>query len=404
MVERDHRGGPGGPESDALRDGPLSASRNAPETPAGLAARRARAAAWLASEGIGAAFFEDAEGSRDQALRYLSGQPGDALLILAADGRSVLVAWDLNLARLASSADEILAYSDFERLPLRALSEVLARLGLSEGSKIELPSTFAYPRYIDFVEGLPGYDLVCRAAGIDGFLGRMRSVKEPAELETYRRACAITDGIIDGLERGVRSLAIRSELDAALFIERSARDSGCEGLGFETLAAGPSRSWGIHAFPPYGPGPFAGEGMSILDFGVRLEGYTSDVTMSFVRGTLAPDAERMIELVQQAHDEAIEMLAPGRKCREIALRVDGIFAQAGLAMPHALGHGIGLDAHEAPALRSREDCADVLEAGQVVTIEPGLYYPELGGVRLEDDILITEMGRERLTASRIVRL
>jgi Xaa-Pro aminopeptidase len=73
-------------------------------------------------------------------------------------------------------------------------------------------------------------------------------------------------------------------------------------------------------------------------------------------------------------------------------------------MPHGLGHGIGLDAHEAPFLRSREDCVDVLAAGQIVTIEPGLYHPELGGLRLEDDILITDTGHEVLTKSRIVRL
>jgi Xaa-Pro dipeptidase len=73
-------------------------------------------------------------------------------------------------------------------------------------------------------------------------------------------------------------------------------------------------------------------------------------------------------------------------------------------MPHALGHGIGLEAHEAPALRNREDNCGVLVAGQIVTVEPGLYHPELGGLRYEDDILITGTGHEVLTRSRIVRL
>lgn len=366
--------------------------------------RRARVAARLASEGIGAALFEDVEGRRDQAIRYLTGQPGDALLVVAAEGRSVLVAWDISLARLLASADEILAYTDFARLPLKALAEALVRLGVPKGSKVELPSTLAYPRFIDYVEGLPDYDLLCRRDGIDAELNACRSVKDESEIAIYRKAAAITNGLIDVIEAAVRSGEAETELDVALLIERSSREAGCEGLGFETLAAGPTRSWGIHAFPSYGAGPFAVGGMSILDFGLRLEGYTTDVTMSFVKGELGSEGERMLELVERVHDEAIAMLAPGVPCRDVALRADAIFGEAGYSMPHALGHGIGLEAHEAPTLRNREDNVDVLAVGQIVTVEPGLYDPELGGIRYEDDILITESGREALTRSRIVRL
>jgi Xaa-Pro aminopeptidase len=361
-------------------------------------------AAKLASEGIGAALFEDAEGRRDQAIRYLSGQPGDALFVISAEGESVLIAWDVNLARLLADAGEILAYTDYARLPIRALSEALARLKVAPGSKVELPSTFAYPRYIEFVEGLSGYDLVCRNDGIDAFVGSLRAVKDESEIALYRRLSKITDHIMDEIEAKVRSGVISTEMDAALFIERAGRAAGCEGVGFETLAAGPTRSWGIHAFPPYGAGPFAAEGMSILDFGLRLEGYTSDVTMSFLKGEMGQERERMVELVERAHDETIAMLEPGRLCREVSFRADAIFAEASLVMPHGLGHGVGLDAHESPSMKNREDWPDILRPGNIVTIEPGLYHPELGGVRWEDDILITDAGHEVLTRSRIVRL
>jgi Xaa-Pro dipeptidase len=367
-------------------------------------ARRSRVAGYLQSEDIGAALFEDVEGRRDPAIRYLTGHPGDALLVIAADGRSLLIAWDLSLARLLANADEMLAYTDFARLPLKALAEALARLGIPKGSKVELPSTLAYPRFIDYVEGLPDYDLLCRRDGVGAELNAYRAIKDESEIAIYRKASGITNGLIDVVEESVRSGRAETELDVALLIERSSREAGCEGTGFETLAAGPTRSWGIHAFPAYGRGPFANEGMSILDFGLRLEGYTTDVTMSFVRGDLGKKGKRMLALVERVHDESIARLAPGISCREIARAADEVFEEEGYAMPHALGHGIGLEAHEAPALRNREDNCGVLAAGQIVTVEPGLYHPELGGLRYEDDILITATGHEVLTRSRIVRL
>ncbi len=369
-----------------------------------LAKRRQKVAELLASSGIAAALFEDAEGRRDQAIRYLSGQIGDSLLLITADGRSILVAWDLNMAHRYGEADEILAYSDFERLPHRALGGMLERLGIPSGSKVELPSTFAYLRYVKFVEELPDYDFVCREDGLDELVLSMRARKDEAEIAIYRRAAAITDGLMDRIEKDLRSGSIATELELALLIERECRAAGCEGTGFETLAAGPARSFGIHAFPPFGSGPFGSEGMSILDFGVRLEGYTTDVTMTFLRGKLGSERERMVELVLAAREAAIGLIKPGTPTRQISAAVTAVFAQAGLAMPHGLGHGIGLDAHESPSLRDRDDNVDVLKSGHIIAVEPGLYHSELGGVRYEDDYLVTEGGMEVLTHSRIVRL
>ncbi|MGO8692212.1 MAG: M24 family metallopeptidase [Rectinemataceae bacterium] len=366
--------------------------------------RRSRVARKLRDDGIGAALFEDAEGRRDPSVRYLCGQPGDALLVVSSSAGSRLVAWDVNMARAMADVEGILAFGDFERLPERALATVLEQLGVPGGSKVELPSTFAYTRYVRFVEALDGYDLVCREEGADAHVMALRSVKDEDEIALYRRAAVITDALMDRVESSVRAGESKTELDVALLIERECREAGCEGTGFETLAAGPARSFGIHAFPPFGSGPFASEGMSILDFGLKLEGYTTDVTMTFLRGKLGEERERMVSLVLEAREAAFSMIAPGVKTRDVARRVDEVFAAAGLAMPHGLGHGIGLDAHEAPALRSRRDNEDVFAEGQVVAVEPGLYHPELGGIRYEDDLVVTEDGFEVLTHSRIVRL
>jgi len=366
--------------------------------------RRIRVAEKLREEDIAAVLFEDAEGARDPSIRYLCGQPGDGLLVVSADGASRLVAWDVNMARAMAEVDGILAYGDYSRLADKALAAALESLGVKPGSRVELPSTFAYPRYVRFVEALENYDLVCRDEGMSAQVLALRAVKDSDEIALYRRAAAITDGLIDRIEASVRSGAAKTELDIALLIERECRAAGCEGTGFETLAAGPGRSFGIHAFPPFGSGPFATDGMSILDFGLKLEGYTTDVTMTFLRGKLGAERERMIDLVLKAREAVVPLIRPGARTRDAALAVDEVFASGGFTMPHALGHGVGLEAHEAPAIRSRADNLDTFAQGQIVAVEPGLYHPELGGLRYEDDFLVTKDGAEILTHSRIVRL
>ncbi len=366
--------------------------------------RRGALAARIAERNVAMAMFEDTEGRRDPSIRYFSGHPGDALLFIAADGRSLLVPWDVNMAASMASIEDVAAYTDFARSPFAAMAGALERLGVAKGSVVDLPSVTPYPMYVDYVEACPDHDFRCVEDGATSLAAEMRAVKDADEIATYRKVSAITDEAMDEIEKGVRSGALATETDVALFIERFLRQKGCEATGFDTLAAGPSRSFGIHAFPAYTAAPFAVEGMSILDFGLSYEGYTSDVTMTFVRGSTDGKRGEMIALVRKAHDDAIAICKPGARSRDVALLVDRIFEEKGYKMPHALGHGVGLEAHEAPAVRSREDNEWVLAPGHVITIEPGLYDPEAGGVRLEDDVLITESGCEVLTHARIVLL
>ncbi|TXT49737.1 MAG: Xaa-Pro dipeptidase [Spirochaetes bacterium] len=366
--------------------------------------RRALLAASLRERGIAAARFEDFEHLRSPSVRYLCGHPGDAFLLVSSTGNSVLIPWDVNMARAMSHADEILPYTSFGRNPGKATRAALEWLGIPPGSKVELSSSTPYPSYVDHVAALEEWDLVCQEDGASAKVLSLRARKDPSELEIYVRASALTDRIMDEVEAALRSGDLAREVDVALFIERKALEAEAEGLGFDTIAAGPGRSFGIHAFPSYGAGPFASEGMSILDFGVVVEGYTSDVTMSFFKGKLSPEQERRVELVRQAYDLGVAACGPGVPAREVAQRVDDFFSRHEVVMPHALGHGIGLESHEYPGINLREENSAVLEPGMIVTIEPGLYDPTLGGVRLENDILITELGHRVLTHSRIVRL
>jgi Xaa-Pro dipeptidase len=371
-----------------------------------FAERRARVYQRMKEEGIGLLMFEDGEGRRDPSLRYLCGQPADALLFLFAEGRCVLVPWDVNMARSLARADEILPLTDFGRRTILALSAMVERAKANGGGapRVELPTATTHLDYLEYSH-LPGCETLVLPDGIHSFLTELRAVKDARELEIIERACAVTDEVALMVEDLVRSKPALSELDVALFIEREARLRGAEGLGFETLAAGPSRSFGIHAFPPFTASAFGTRGLSILDFGLKFEGYTSDVTWTFARGPLSEGEEETLRLVQGAYDAAAALLRPGVRARDVALAVDAHFAAAGRSMPHALGHGIGLEAHEAPTLRSREDNDWTLERGMVFTLEPGLYDVELGGARLEDDWTFDAEGNPRkLTHSRIVRV
>jgi Xaa-Pro dipeptidase len=362
---------------------------------------------WMNQEGIAMVMLEDAEGRRDQNIRWFTGHPGDALFFLSADRKAMLVAWDINMAKLYTRVETdsliIAAYTDYDRNPQKAIKAAAAKLGVPAGAKIDIPSVTPYPVFLDYVAELSDFDILCRNQSAAAQIKKFRAIKDEDEIINYRNAAGITNELIDLLEKKTHSGKIKTEADAALLIEIEARKRGCEGIGFETLAAGPDRSFGIHAFPPWTCSTFAGQGMSILDFGVKLGPYTTDVTLTFARDP-NPKQEKLISLVEKASKLAMSMAHNGTPTRDIACAVDDFFAKSKKYMPHGLGHGIGLDAHEYPMIKSKGENDWILEPGMIFTLEPGLYDPAYGGCRLENDILMTETGPEVLTQARIIRL
>jgi Xaa-Pro dipeptidase len=378
-----------------------------------LRERQARVASHLRENGIFALVLEDFEGQRSRSVRYLSGHPMDAILFVFPDGRTVLVPWDLALARERAGVDRVIPYADFKRSFGEAVAAVLKENGLKQAGSsgvIEISARAPYSRFKELEAALAAETgdarVLCDPNGIDSFLASMRAVKNAGEISRLRKAAEITNDLIRLIEERLRAgRGSLNELELAHFVEREALSLGAEGLGFETLAAGPARSWGIHAFPSYTGGAFGGEGLSILDFGVKVDGYSSDVTITVARGHLAPEQERMIALVQKAYDAAVKTCRPNASTRDPALAAEEVFASGGWAMPHALGHGIGLDAHERPLIRVQGTLPDArLLPGMAFTIEPGLYHPAHGGVRLENDFLVSGTAVEPLTASAILRL
>ncbi|MDR0322853.1 MAG: M24 family metallopeptidase, partial [Treponema sp.] len=303
----------------------------------------------MAQEDVALVMLEDTEGRRNQNIRWLTGHPGDALLFLSADRKALLAAWDINLAKLCAGQSPVMiaSYNDFNRQPSKAIAAVAKKLGIPPGSKIEIPSVTSYPSFLDYLTELPDFDILCRKNDIESEMRKLRAVKDKEEIINLKKAASITNELIDLLEKNVRNEKIKTEADAALFIEVESRKRGCEGTSFETLAAGPDRSFGIHAFPAWTCSPFGGKGLSILDFGVKLNGYCTDVTLTFARD-LNPKQEKFVNLTEKAAKLALSMSHNGTAAKDIAAAVDSLFAKSKKQMPHSLGHGLGLQEHEYP--------------------------------------------------------
>lgn len=132
--------------------------------------------------------------------------------------------------------------------------------------------------------------------------------------------------------------------------------------------------------------------------------YTSDTTVTVAKGPLTEAQEKQLALVQKAYDECLKLYKPGKSIQEAAKKADSVFATAKRKMPHTLGHAIGLEIHESPRVSSKTAPEVKFKPGMILTLEPGLYDVEIGGTRLENDVLITEDGNEVITNSRIIRV
>ena len=365
--------------------------------------RRSQVALYLFKNEIGAAVFIDSEEHRDPTVRYLTGHNQDAIVILFSDSYCYLIAWDEALARKNAFYDKLVPFTRYKNNDIDAVKAIL-NVGYTHGvnSKVELPPYLTYPQYLRFLDALGNYDCRCKEESLHKYAVECRMCKDEYEIECLREAARIGDLIVDKIEEGIKKGTITTEADAALLIEKECRVHGCEKTGFDTLAAGPERSFAIHAFPGYTNAPWPAKGLSILDFGVVYKGYTSDQTITVAKGRLTPEQKKQLALVQKAYDECLKVYTPEHTLHEAAKRADYIFSKEKRKMPHGLGHGIGLEIHEYPRVSTRVSSDLHFKPGMVLTLEPGLYDESLGGCRLENDVLITEKGNEVITHSRII--
>lgn len=366
--------------------------------------RREKIIEYLKNNNTGAAVFIDSEAHREPAIRYFTGHTSDAVLVILQNGTSVLIPWDEILAKKIAFCDKVIPYTKYKNSAVEAVKAVLAGAKNIKNFKAELSPSTSYPDFLEFIEANPKWDIICKNEGVHKYAVQLRTIKDEYEIECTKEAARIGDLIIDKIEENIRSGEIKTETDVALLIEKELRLNGCERTGFDTLAAGPARSWAIHAFPGYTNGEWPGNGLSILDFGVVYNGYTSDTTLTIAKGEISPEQEKLLELVQKAADECLRLYKKDVPVKDACELAEKIFTKEKRKMPHTLGHGIGLEIHEFPRVSTKMPADVTLQPGMLITLEPGLYDEKLGGARLENDVLITESGNEVITHSRIIRI
>ena len=227
-----------------------------------------------------------------------------------------------------------------------------------------------------------------------GLVERLREVKDELELDAIRAAAEIANEAYEELRE--RGLAGRTERDVALTLTRSLEDRGAEGASFPAIvAAGPHGAL-AHAVPRDVEIP--GGTLVVIDMGAQVDGYCSDCTRTLATGPLEDGALEVYDLVRRAQDEALRAVRAGASCKAVDAVARDIIAAAGHGerFGHGLGHGVGLEVHEAPRLAKTAE--GELRAGNVATVEPGVYVPGELGVRIEDLVVVTDGEPEVLTA------
>ena len=222
----------------------------------------------------------------------------------------------------------------------------------------------------------------------------LRVIKDADEIKALERSFALNHAMLRWLEESQLQPG-RSEAELAWAIEKYFRDNGASELAFPSIVAVDQNAALPHAIP--GEKKLPDNGLVLVDVGCRVDGYCSDQTRTFWVGD-APHKEfrETMKLVRDAQQAALDKMRPGLPLHEAYTLARGVFEKAGVEawFTHGLGHGVGLETHEAPSLGRRGD--KVLQEGMVVTVEPGLYYPQWGGIRWEYTVLITADGNRIL--------
>ncbi|KOO50893.1 M24 family metallopeptidase [Priestia koreensis] len=353
--------------------------------------RLQKVTSWLQEEKHPAAFIHSTEN-----VFYLTGfftDPHERLMGLfvfqEAAPLFVCPAMEVSQARDAGWDGDVVGYEDHEN-PWELIEAALQTRELPEiGTVAVEKELLSYARAEELLKLYPTATLVAAEES----LNELRLVKEPKEVEILKHAAALADyGVqvgIEALKEGV------TEMDVLAKIEYELKRKGIREMSFSTMVLFGEKTGQPHGNP--GLRTLKKGDFVLFDLGVVYEGYCSDITRTVVFGSANEQQKEIYNTVLKAQLAALDASKPGTRIGDLDLVARDIITEAGYGdkFPHRLGHGLGISVHEYPSMSKNND--NLLKEGMAYTIEPGIYDAEIGGVRIEDDVIITKDGHETLT-------
>ncbi len=318
--------------------------------------------------------------------RYISGFTGSAGTVFITQKQACFIT---DFRYKDQAADQCKGFEVLMTSPERSIYEILSAFDVNKiGYEDHYMTVHDYGGYVSNLKSV-------HFKPLGDFVESLRLIKTDFEIEQLRKSAAIADKAFEHILSFIK--VGLSERDVALELERFMKSMGASALSFDTIVAS-----GLRSALPHGRasekiiehGDFV-----TMDFGCILDGYCSDMTRTLVMGSASEKQRSIYETVLRAQEAALKAIKPGIRGKEADQVAREIITEAGYGayFGHGLGHGVGLEVHEEPRLSPIGE--KILEKNMVVTDEPGIYIPEFGGVRIEDLVVVTENGCERLSNS-----
>lgn len=339
----------------------------------------------------------------DENRRYLSGFTGEdgnydeCAGILIITKRDLLLATDSRYQLQAASEATRFKIHCYEKGLAAELPEMVIQARVSDGSarryRVALEtSRITFDLYSKFEKKILEISSEVDLLPADDLLKNFRIIKDQDEVTSIRASLKIVENAFLQLKKLIAPEM--TEKEAAWQLEKLIREKGGDSLSFPVIAASGPNSALPHAIP--GDRRLKKGEPLLFDFGARLNGYCSDISRTLSIGSADTTFEEAYEILFNGQKKAVEAIRPGIKCSEIDLVARGYIDSSKFSgrFGHALGHGVGIAIHEPPRLSRLDDTP--LAAGMVVTVEPGIYIPEWGGIRLENMVIVTEDGAQVL--------
>jgi Xaa-Pro aminopeptidase len=319
-------------------------------------------------------------------VRYLTGFTGsNALVVIGPESATLLTDF-----RYQTASEPLRAWVDVELAERDVIHTAAGRLGDLAGGAERIgfePALLTVERHAILAEAHSGL------TAAPGLVEKLRVVKDDAELDAIRASAALIEPVYAAIAE--EGLIGREEQEVAWHVRELFHAAGANDIAFDTIVASHERGAQPHAKPA--AVPIGADTLVTIDLGCMLDGYGSDCTRTFATGTPPPELARAYDVCLEAQLAAMDAIRPGIPASAVDLAARSVIEDAGHGerFGHPTGHGVGLEIHEAPRVGAKTTAT--LEPGMVVTVEPGIYLPGVGGVRIEDLVIVTATGGERLT-------